>query len=160
MSKLKYIFFLILFSNAMQIHRSPQSLKILVGTNDLKTGGTLYNVSKLIAHERYNQPHFAHDIGLILIDGTIEFNDKVKPIKYSNKVVPDGTPLMVTGWGRLSAGGQIPQLLQVLDLKAISNKECKKYHGLSVHNSHICTFTRKGEGVCSVSTCCFSSLKI
>lgn len=110
----------------------------------MKNGGKLYKVSKLIAHEKYNQPHFAHDVGLILIDGEIEFSEKVKPIKYSNKFVEAGAELRVTGWGRLSAGGKIPQLLQVLDVNAISNKECASYHGLTVHDSHLCTFTQKG----------------
>lgn len=57
---------------------------------------------KLIAHEKYNRPNFAYDIGLILIDGSIEFNEKVQPIKFSNKFVNEGAELRVTGWGRLS----------------------------------------------------------
>lgn len=84
------------------LNRRPENIKILVGTNDLKSGGKLYPVSKLIAHEDYNQPHFANDVGLILIDGEIEYNEKVQPIKYSNKFVKGGTKLRVTGWGRLS----------------------------------------------------------
>lgn len=121
-------------------------MQILVGTNDLKTGGTLYKVSKLIAHEKYNRPSFANDIGLILIDGEIEFKEKVQPIKFSKKFIKAGTKLRVTGWGRLSAGGQIPQLLQVLDVNAVSNAECQRYHGGTVHESHLCTLTRRGEG--------------
>lgn len=74
----------------------------MVGTNDLKSGGALYKVRKLIAHEEYNRPQFANDVGLILIDGKIEFNEKVQPIKYSNKFVKAGSELRVTGWGRLS----------------------------------------------------------
>ena len=68
----------------------------------MKSGGKLYKVSKLTAHEKYNRPHFAHDIGLIEIDGEIEFNEKVQPIKYSNKFVKANKRLRVTGWGRLS----------------------------------------------------------
>jgi Trypsin len=88
-------------------------LKILVGTNDLKSGGKQYPVSKLIAHEDYNQPHFANDVGLILIDGEIEYNEKVQPIKYSNKFVKAGTKLRVTGWGRLSVSN-FSTLLKIL----------------------------------------------
>lgn len=77
-------------------------MTILVGTNNLKSGGKQYKVSKLIAHEKYNQPHFAFDIGLILIDGEIEFNDIVQPIKYTDKFIKANTTLRVTGWGRLS----------------------------------------------------------
>lgn len=77
-------------------------MKILVGTNDLKNGGRQYAVSKLIAHEEYNQPNFANDIGLILIDREIKFNKKVQPIKYSNKFIKAKAKLRVTGWGRLT----------------------------------------------------------
>lgn len=86
----------------IELNRRPENIKILVGTNDLKSGGKQYPVSKLIAHEDYNQPSFANDVGLILIDGEIEYNEKVQPIKYSNKFVKAGTKLRVTGWGRLS----------------------------------------------------------
>lgn len=73
-----------------------------MGTNDLKKGGSFYKAEKLITHEQYNQPHFAYDIGLIQVHGEIEFNEKVQPIKYSNKIIADGVSLQVTGWGRLS----------------------------------------------------------
>lgn len=74
----------------------------MVGTNDLQTGGQRYKVKELITHEQYNQPEFANDIGLVRIDGRIEFNENVQPIKYSDKFVEDGTRLITTGWGRLS----------------------------------------------------------
>lgn len=82
--------------------RTPQSIQILVGTNDLKNGGTIYKAEKLINHEKYGQPAFAYDIGLIQVEGTIEFTEKVQPIKYSNTVVPGDVALQATGWGRLS----------------------------------------------------------
>lgn len=123
----------------------------MVGTNDLRSGGQRYKVKKLIQHEKYNRPPFAYDIGLIRVDGRIEFNEKVQPIKYSNKFVEGGTHLQTTGWGRVSAGGPIPQMLQVLKVDAVTNEECYDYHGSTVHDSHLCTLTEEGEGVCSVS---------
>lgn len=122
-----------------------------MGTNDLKQGGQRYKVQKLIQHERYNQPPFANDIGLVRISGQIQFNEKVKPIKYSHKFVKGGTHLSTTGWGRLAAGGSIPQKLQVLQVDAVSNEECIAYHGDTVHDSHLCTLSNDGEGhgVCS-----------
>lgn len=76
---------------------------MIVGTNDLKTGGIQYNAEQLIMHEEYNQPLGSNDIGLIKINGTIEFDEKVQPIKYSDKIVDVGARnLQITGWGRLS----------------------------------------------------------
>lgn len=46
-------------------------------------------------------------------------------------------------------GGALPQRLQVIKLKSVSTERCKKiYHGGNVHDSHICTFTKAGEGAC------------
>lgn len=83
-------------------NRSPLSLGVLVGTNDLKNGGTYYEVDKYYAHEDYNNPDFAYDIAVIRVEGTIEFNDRVQPIEPSSEEVPDGAEVLLTGWGRLS----------------------------------------------------------
>lgn len=86
----------------MKFNRKTQNITILVGTNNLKSGGKFYQPEKFIAHEKYHHPSFSYDIGLILIDGEIEFNEKVQPIKYSTKFVEAGSKLRLTGWGRLS----------------------------------------------------------
>jgi len=123
-------------------------VQILVGTNDLKSGGVRYTPKKYIIHENYGKPNFANDIGLIQVD-KIEFNEKVQPIKYSSKFVEGGTELFATGWGRVSTSGPVPQFLQAINLTAITNEECRLAHGTIVHDSHLCTFTKTGEGVCS-----------
>lgn len=45
------------------------------------------------------------------------------------------------------------RFLQTIKLTAIDNEECRtKMEGiLSVHDCHLCTFTREGEGICKVS---------
>lgn len=53
----------------------------------------------MIRHELYDDQKYAYDIGLVRVNGTIEFNDKVQPIKYSSKLVPSGVVLQTTGWG-------------------------------------------------------------
>lgn len=48
------------------------------------------------------------------------------------------------------AGGAVPQILQTIDLKAVSTDRCKKiFGGRNVHDSHICTLTKVGEGACN-----------
>ena len=78
--------------------RDPNSLDILVGTNDLKNGGTYYEVDKFIMHENYNGT-FAYDVAVIRVKETIKFNDRVKPIELSSEEVQDGTDVIFTGWG-------------------------------------------------------------
>lgn len=76
---------------------------MIVGTNDLETGGIQYNAEQLIMHEKYNQPLASNDIGLIKINGTIKFDEKIQPIKYSSEMVDgEARNLQITGWGRLN----------------------------------------------------------
>lgn len=75
----------------------------MVGTNDLESGGTYYNVKKYIQHEKYTEPpsKFSNDIAVIKVRESIIFNDKVQPIEYSPEEVPDNTVTRLTGWGKL-----------------------------------------------------------
>lgn len=52
---------------------------------------------------------------------------------------------------RIQPTGDRPDLLQVLDVNAISNDECKK-SVKPFHESHLCTLNGLGEGICSVSS--------
>lgn len=81
---------------------SAQDIEILVGTNDLTSGGKYYKVAKLTAHESYNNPRLAYDIAVIELQDKIEFNEKVQPIELSKGEVPDGARVQLTGWGLLN----------------------------------------------------------
>ena len=77
--------------------RTPGSLDVLVGTNDLTKGGTYYKVEKFYMHENYNEPMYANDVAVIRVKGTIEFNDRVQPIEPSDEEVQDGAEVQLTG---------------------------------------------------------------
>ncbi|XP_021698904.1 chymotrypsin-2 [Aedes aegypti] len=125
--------------------------QVLVGTNSLKEGGRKYKASKFIVHNRYNNPQFHNDIALVKLAKKLEFSDGVKSIEYSNEPVPENAILTLTGWGLTSTNGRIPTKLQTIDLKYISNEECKQLHGggSEVSIGHICTLTKTGEGACN-----------
>lgn len=71
----------------------------MVGTNDLKNGGTYYKVEDFLVHDDHNNPMYAYDIALIRVQGTIEFNDRVQPIELSTEEIEDGEAVTLTGWG-------------------------------------------------------------
>lgn len=68
----------------------------MVGTNNLKKGGTYYRASKIFMHEEYNSPLHSNDIALIRVDGKISFNDRVKQIGYDPIYVSPNTLLQLS----------------------------------------------------------------
>lgn len=123
----------------------------MVGSNSLKEGNVFYHPEKLIIHSRYNMPQYHNDIGLIKLKDDIIFTDNVQPIDYEWREVPENGEIRLTGWGRLSGGGKIPDKLQSINLTHISYEKCKKAHGNddAVDYGHLCTFTKAGEGACN-----------
>ncbi|XP_050092289.1 chymotrypsin-1-like [Anopheles aquasalis] len=134
------------------VSKDPEELEVLVGTNSLKEGGERYKVDKLFTHSRYSLPQqFNNDIGLVRLATPIKFSSTVKSIEYSEHVVPVNATVRLTGWGLTSAGGSVPTKLQTIDLRTLSNEDCKKKSGdpRNVDIGHVCTLTRTGEGACN-----------
>lgn len=72
----------------------------MVGTNDLWSRATRYSVAEVIHHDDYNYPRMANDLAIVEINGTIEFNDKVQAIQYSNRIIEKNSNVQAIGWGR------------------------------------------------------------
>lgn len=84
----------------------PNKIEILVGTIKLSSGGTRYKVKEAIKHNefpilKHNTRNVFHDIAAIRVDGPIQFNNNIQPIKYSTEEVRAGENLQVSGWGLL-----------------------------------------------------------
>lgn len=112
----------------------PENLEILVGTNNLKEGGTYYKVENYIKHPKFNQPNFANDIALIRVNGSITLNTKVQSIEFSSDEVPENSTLQLTGWGRLTAHGALPQRLQVKNLLIVDSEPVINFNSLIFHS--------------------------
>lgn len=79
----------------------PDEIDVLVGTNSLRLGGSIYGVTETIRHEKFNARVSAYDIGLIRVDSPIEFDDRVQPIIFSSTFISANVHMDVFGWGRL-----------------------------------------------------------
>lgn len=91
-----------LFNSNHISSNEPDRTAILVGTNTLSRGGTLYLAKKFIIHEKYDENLSLDDVGLILLKNPIEFNDRVQPAPLSDRKVKEKSVLVVTGWGQLA----------------------------------------------------------
>lgn len=140
-----------IFRFLLNFRKKWQDIEILVGTTKLQPGsGTRLKINQPIIHEQFGYPPFSHDLALIPLQKPIEFDGKVQPIKISAKVVPAGAKLQVFGWGLLWDDGLSPIDLQVLNVASISDEVCKLQSPKTAHESHLCTLSPDGEGVCTV----------
>ncbi|XP_031638028.1 chymotrypsin-1-like isoform X2 [Contarinia nasturtii] len=124
-----------------------QNVKILVGTNDLKSGGERYKTIDFIIHENYDKPPFSNDIALVKVEN-IQFNKKVQPIKYTSNYVEGGSVLLDSIRFDKDSN-ELPQFLQTINLTALSYEKCVEMIDDGVKVSNLCTFNGFDEGVCS-----------
>ncbi|XP_076619641.1 chymotrypsin-2-like [Colletes latitarsis] len=130
------------------VGQSPNKVTVHAGTNRLSEAGTVYKAQKILSHSGFNSMLLINDVAVILVDRAISFNEKVKPIQLASKDVPEGSSCILSGWGRLQAGGNLPNNLQYIDLRVEAQTKCKQNHW-NLRESHICTFTKYGEGACN-----------
>lgn len=127
--------------------RLPGHLSIQVGSIELHFGGPPYGISLAIYHPKYDPNVIQNDIALIKTTTPIQFNNNTQPIPLNEDNIPAGETLTLSGWGRTGLPGEISEFLQYIDLKSISNNDCKMSMS-DVTNLQLCTFTKKGEGAC------------
>ena len=95
--------FLIIHIFTELYRKVPSQMTVVVGTNYLSQPGIVHTVNKLIWHEFYNECLVRNDIGLILVNGYIKYNDKIQPIPLARVYyVPQETNAVVTGWRKLN----------------------------------------------------------
>ena len=121
----------------------------MAGSNSLKNGGIKRNVNLAIPHEKYNPREFTNDIALIRLEEPLEFNDAIKSISLRKTEAPTGSNVTISGWGRVSNGGAIPNDLKFNILQTINQTECGILTGVS-HRGLICLGHSKNNGACNV----------
>ncbi|GBP06442.1 Trypsin-1 [Eumeta japonica] len=100
---------------------------VLVGTSDLESGGERYNVKTIVKHSKYKSGR-DYDIGLLEIDGTLSFNDKVAPAQLPDKAIKftEGTFFNITGWGDTEWGGSQSRTLLRTLVPWVSGTTCRQ----------------------------------
>lgn len=144
----------------------------MVGKHDLWEEGTRYKVESVERHDDYNDPKYSNDIAIVEIDGTIEFNDKVQPIKYSDRPIEKDVNVQSFGWRRfgvsfdflcscMQSGMEVAyfcsfqdvldaNLLHVTTLKTISSEDCQAKVPKRFSEGHLCTKAEGDDNVCQV----------
>jgi len=89
------------------------------------------NVERIINHPNYDSISLNNDIALLKLTNKIDFkaHPHIRPICLpapgSNKAYNRYTAT-VTGWGAIRSGGRASEYLREVDLRVISNRECRR----------------------------------
>ncbi|CAF4836816.1 unnamed protein product [Pieris macdunnoughi] len=134
----------------------PNVMSIVVGSHQIKSGGQRYKIKKLMPHEQFSKVTAKNDVGVIQVEGSIQYNNNVQPIGLSNRQVPVGTTCLLTGWGLVNKEKNIvPNNLQMLFFRTISNSDCTRQLSrtnnkpfMPIDNGQICAGHPDHQGTC------------
>ncbi|MER6914615.1 serine protease [Streptomyces sp. NPDC000594] len=132
------------------------SMRVMVGTNSLAAPTlyrTVYPVAEAIGHEDYNggAAGMPNDIALLKLSAPIHFNPGTQPIALQDLPdVPRGSAVL-TGWGRVSAGGGRADILRQATVTVLPIPECRlRWPGANLSPvNHLCTH----DGAAGPSAC-------
>nr|XP_042898781.1 serine protease filzig-like [Parasteatoda tepidariorum] len=123
--------------------RFLSSLVVILGEHDLLTDHErlkpeMRRVKRMIVHRHYNPQNFDNDIALLELDPPVVFRPHISPICLpSTDEDFEGKTAFVTGWGKTSHGGIIPNLLQEVQVPIMSNLQCVDMFKDAGHNKLI-----------------------
>lgn len=136
--------------NDLFSRKTARSIKAVVGTTTLNGGGTGYALGRIINHPQYSSSTLQNDISLLRTANTIAFGNLVSSLPISSGDVGGGQTVVLSGWGRTVAGGSLPNNLQFVNLRTLTNTDCaSRVSPMSIFASSICTFTQVGQGACN-----------
>ncbi|XP_041859440.1 chymotrypsin-C-like [Melanotaenia boesemani] len=104
----------------------------------------------IIVHEKWNALFIRNDIALIKLEAAVDFSDSIMDacLPAADFILPHNEPCFVTGWGRISTGGPIADILQQALLPVVDHETCSKFDwwGSQVKETMVCA---GGDGVVS-----------
>ncbi|XP_046745221.1 chymotrypsin-2-like [Diprion similis] len=131
----------------------PSRVTVVVGTHFLSKDGDSYQAKNFLIHEKYDPFKISNDIGLIRLVKAVVFDLNVQPAVMPSKNFDESQfDAVLSGWGRTSYPGKIPDALQTISLSVISQESCAAAFSSQsyqlITDSNICTLTQPGEGAC------------
>lgn len=89
-----------------------------------------------------------NDMALCELTEPIKFGQIVQPIKLLSEEVPPNRKIIISGWGRVSQGGEIPTILKWNEVESMSQEECVDSVGI-YSDRLMCMGHGKDNGACN-----------
>merc|ERR1712117_537771 len=119
------------------------TMRVKVGehdTNQNANGERWINVKRKHQHPDYNPGTTDMDFAILELDEELTWTDKIRPACIPENDANDyvGVDATVSGWGTLSSGGSIPEILQEVDVKVLANNRCGRYPNGQITANMMC----------------------
>ncbi|KAG7320698.1 hypothetical protein KOW79_015113 [Hemibagrus wyckioides] len=87
-----------------------------------------HQIRQIIMNQNYNKRTKDSDIALVLLQNKVNFTDYIQPICFpeSEQQFAAGRKCVVAGWGRLTEGGAVADVLQQAVVPLINNSVCQE----------------------------------
>jgi len=85
----------------------------------------IYNVEKVIAHNKYSPRTFNNDIALLKLDSNVNFTEFIYPICLPTRQ-HDEPKVVVTGLGKTGRDNAQSEILLKVVLEKFSHRECQE----------------------------------
>ncbi|CAG9560043.1 unnamed protein product [Danaus chrysippus] len=107
--------------------KDPEAIRVIVGSSMRNSGGTAFDVLKLINHHSYSPLTLEHDISMIKTKTSMNFdvNLKAVDIPTPNFNLPDGSNVLVSGYGLVNYDGMPSAYLRAAYVNVVPQELCR-----------------------------------
>lgn len=133
-------------SSGALVTYAPTDLNVRAGSNDRFSGGVINQVVEVIVHEDYG--NFLNDVALLRLETPFIYSSSIQAIALPKQNTPDDVDIIISGWGRLTHGGDLPRYLQWNTLKSLSRDECQQRISYGYPNI-LCLIHEANNGACN-----------
>uniref|UniRef100_A0AAQ6IDR8 Peptidase S1 domain-containing protein n=1 Tax=Anabas testudineus TaxID=64144 RepID=A0AAQ6IDR8_ANATE len=132
---------------------SGREYRVALGKHNLietEENAVFSGTANIIVHEKWNSLFIRNDIALIQLKSPVALSDTITPacLPAADFILPHDDPCYVTGWGRISTGGPIADILQQALLPVVDHATCTRsdWWGSQVKETMVCA---GGDGIVS-----------
>lgn len=123
----------------------PSKLDVVLGTLKYQTGGEQIPVSAIHVHPSWDDGNLDFDAALLELESAASMGEAVA-LHGAGETLPEGLPVMVTGWGAISEGGPGSTDLLKVEVPVVSTQVCNEpesYDG-AVTDAMFCAGEQEG----------------
>ncbi|GBN11452.1 Clotting factor B [Araneus ventricosus] len=110
--------------------RTLDPSRIVVHAGDVnKYNGNLFNVTKIILHDKYSPDQDYHDIAILTLENEVQTHLHPICLPSPELAIRDfvGANTTLVGWGHTSYGGKGTTNLQIIaDIPVVANEKCRR----------------------------------